>query len=37
MYIFAHVFAGALLGLILWHLPNDRRAIHYLYCRFHPP
>ncbi len=27
MFIFAHVFAGALLGLIFWHLTNDRRAI----------
>jgi hypothetical protein len=27
MYIFAHVFAGALLGLIFWHLLDDRRAI----------
>jgi hypothetical protein len=27
MFIFAHVFAGALLGLGLWHLTNDRRAI----------
>ena len=27
MFIFAHVFAGALLGLILWHLTNNRRAI----------
>jgi len=27
MYIFAHVFAGALLGLILWHLLDDLRAI----------
>ena len=27
MFIFAHVFAGALLGLVLWHLTNDRRAI----------
>ena len=27
MFIFAHVFAGALLGLVLWYLTNDRRAI----------
>jgi len=27
MLIFAHVFAGALLGLVFWHLTNDRRAI----------
>ena len=27
MFIFAHVFAGALLGLVVWHLFNDRRAI----------
>ncbi len=27
MFIFAHLFAGALLGLLLWHLTNDRRAI----------
>jgi hypothetical protein len=27
MFIFAHIFAGALLGLVLWHLTNDRRAI----------
>jgi hypothetical protein len=27
MFIFAHVFAGALLGLVFWHLTNDRRAI----------
>ena len=27
MLIFAHIFAGALLGLGLWHLTNDRRAI----------
>jgi hypothetical protein len=27
MFIFAHVFAGALLGLIFWHLTHDRRAI----------
>ena len=27
MFIFAHVFAGALLGLIFWHLTKDRRAI----------
>jgi hypothetical protein len=27
MFIFAHVFAGALLGLEFWHLTNDRRAI----------
>jgi hypothetical protein len=27
MLIFAHIFAGALLGLVFWHLTNDRRAI----------
>ena len=27
MLIFAHIFAGALLGLGLWHLTNDRRAV----------
>jgi hypothetical protein len=27
MFIFAHVFAGALLGLVFWHLTNNRRAI----------
>jgi len=27
MFIFAHIFAGALLGLVFWHLTNDRRAI----------
>ena len=27
MFIFAHIFAGALLGLALWHITNDRRAI----------
>lgn len=27
MFIFAHVFAGALLGLVLWHLTKDRRVI----------
>jgi len=27
MLIFAHVFAGALLGLGFWHLTHDRRAI----------
>ena len=27
MFIFAHVFTGALLGLLVWHLFNDRRAI----------
>jgi len=27
MFIFAHVFAGALIGLVFWHLTNDRRAI----------
>jgi len=27
MLIFAHVFAGALLGLGFWHLTIDRRAI----------
>ena len=27
MFIFAHVFAGALLGLVFWHLTNDCRAI----------
>lgn len=27
MFIFAHVFAGALCGLLLWHLTHDRRAI----------
>lgn len=27
MFIFAHVFAGALLGLGFWHLTKDRRAI----------
>ena len=37
MYIFAHVFAGALLGLILWHLLNDRRAIHFCIAGIHPP
>ena len=27
MFIFAHVFAGTLLGLVFWHLAKDRRAI----------
>ena len=27
MFIFAHIFAGALLGLVFWHLTNDRRSI----------
>jgi len=27
MLIFAHIFAGALLGLGIWHLTDDRRAI----------
>jgi membrane-bound metal-dependent hydrolase YbcI (DUF457 family) len=27
MFIFAHVFAGVLLGLGFWHLTNDRRAV----------
>jgi len=27
MFIFAHIFAGALLGLVFWHLTKDRRAI----------
>ena len=27
MFIFAHVFAGALLGLVFWHLMKDRRVI----------
>ena len=27
MFIFAHVFAGALIGLVFWHLTKDRRAI----------
>jgi hypothetical protein len=27
MFMFAHVFAGALLGLVFWHLTKDRRAI----------
>jgi hypothetical protein len=27
MFIFAHVFAGALLGLGIWHLTNDHRTI----------
>jgi hypothetical protein len=27
MFIFAHIFAGALLGLGLWHMTNDRRMI----------
>ena len=27
MLIFVHIFAGALLGLVFWHLANDRRAI----------
>jgi membrane-bound metal-dependent hydrolase YbcI (DUF457 family) len=27
MFIFAHVFAGALLGLVFWHLTKDRRAM----------
>ena len=27
MLIFVHIFAGALLGLVFWHLTNDRRAI----------
>ncbi len=27
MFIFAHVFIGALFGFILWHLTNERRAI----------
>jgi membrane-bound metal-dependent hydrolase YbcI (DUF457 family) len=27
MLIFAHIFAGALLGLGFWHLTNDRRAV----------
>jgi len=30
MLIFAHIFAGALLGLGFWHLTNDRRAV--LFC-----
>ena len=27
MLIFAHIFAGALMGLGFWHLTNDRRAL----------
>ena len=27
MFIFAHFFAGVLLGLIFWHLTNDQRAV----------
>jgi membrane-bound metal-dependent hydrolase YbcI (DUF457 family) len=27
MFIFAHVFCGALIGLGFWHLTNDRRAL----------
>ena len=27
MFIFAHIFAGALLGLGFWHLTSDRRAL----------
>jgi len=27
MFIFAHIFTGALLGLVFWHLTNDRRAV----------
>ena len=27
MFIFAHVFAGALVGLVFWHLTKDRRAL----------
>ena len=27
MFIFAHIFAGALLGLLFWRLANDRRAL----------
>lgn len=27
MFIFAHIFAGALLGLVFWHLTKNRRAI----------
>jgi membrane-bound metal-dependent hydrolase YbcI (DUF457 family) len=27
MFIFAHVFCGALIGLLFWHLSNDRRAV----------
>jgi hypothetical protein len=27
MFIFAHVFLGALIGLGFWHLTNDRRAL----------
>jgi hypothetical protein len=27
MFIFAHLFAGALLGLVFWHLTKNRRAI----------
>jgi hypothetical protein len=27
MFIFAHIFAGALLGLLFWQLANDRRAV----------
>ena len=27
MLIFAHIFAGALLGLGFWHLTNERRAV----------
>ena len=27
MLIFVHIFAGALLGLVFWHLTNDRRAL----------
>jgi len=30
MLIFAHIFAGALLGLGFWHLTSDRRAV--LFC-----
>lgn len=27
MFIAAHIFSGALLGLLFWHLANDRRAV----------
>jgi hypothetical protein len=27
MFIFAHIFLGVLIGLIFWHLADDRRAL----------
>ena len=30
MFIFAHIFAGALMGLVFWHLADDPRAV--LFC-----